>query len=205
MDFAFKYCQKHPILKFCQKTLYVYLNFVTLVISGMWKTTRVLTPRLPTLTQQRQAGIFFYIYHIIYYVAAQRRHSCLIYNYIFFSGKTCLYNATNSGANLTSWVDIPHKSEAVSKRKFSNEKSNKIWAVLTAPSFVDRLYLGSFAKDLQKAVGTVGPISVAIDASKPTFHFYKKGVYHDHKCSSTRWVGFSGQDCLLIFKECRRS
>ena len=29
-------------------------------------------------------------------------------------GKTCLYNATNSGANLTSWIDIPHKSEAVS-------------------------------------------------------------------------------------------
>ena len=69
---------------------------------------------------------FFYIYHIIYYVAAQRRHSCLIYNYIFFSGKTCLYNATNSGANLTSWVDIPHKSEAVSERKLSNEKSNEI-------------------------------------------------------------------------------
>ena len=45
-------------------------------------------------------------------VAAQTR--CVIYNYIFFSGKTCLYNATNSGANLTSWVDIPHKSEAVS-------------------------------------------------------------------------------------------
>ena len=74
-------------------------------------------------------------------------------------------------------------------------------AVLTALSFIDRLYLGSFAQDLQKAVGTVGPISVAIDASKPTFHFYKKGVYHDHKCSSTRWVGFLGQDCLLIFKE----
>ena len=59
-------------------------------------------------------------------------------------------------------------------------------AVLTALSFIDRLYLGSFVQDLQKAVGTVGPISVAIDASKPTFHFYKKGVYHDHKCSSTR-------------------
>ena len=111
----------------------------------------------------------------------------LVYNYIFFSGKTCLYNATNSGANLTSWVDIPHKSEAVSERKFTNEKSKDMSsAVLTAPSFIDRLYLGSFAQDLQKAVGTVGPISVAIDASKPTFHFYKKGVYHDHKCSSTR-------------------
>merc|ERR1711887_400526 len=74
------------------------------------------------------------------------------YDYTAKTGKKCLYNATNSGANLTSWVDIPHKSEI----------------------------------DLQKAVGTVGPISVAIDASKPTFHFYKKGVYHDHKCSSTR-------------------
>jgi len=74
------------------------------------------------------------------------------YNYTAKTGKTCLYNATNSGANLTSWVDIPHMSEA----------------------------------DLQKAVATVGPISVAIDASRPTFHFYKKGVYHDRKCSSER-------------------
>jgi len=72
------------------------------------------------------------------------------YPYTAKTGKECLYNATNIGANLTSWVDIPHKSEA----------------------------------DLQKAVGTVGPISVAIDASRPTFHFYKKGVYHDRKCSS---------------------
>merc|ERR1712037_636015 len=74
------------------------------------------------------------------------------YNYTAQTGKKCLYNATNSGANLTSWVDIPHGSET----------------------------------DLQKAVGTVGPISVAIDASRPTFHFYKKGVYHDKKCSSER-------------------
>ena len=35
------------------------------------------------------------------------------YNYTAKTGKTCLYNATNSGANLTSWMDIPHKSEAV--------------------------------------------------------------------------------------------
>merc|ERR1711931_243840 len=74
------------------------------------------------------------------------------YNYTAKTGKTCLYNATNIGANLTSWVDIPHNSET----------------------------------DLQKAVGTVGPVSVAIDASRPTFHFYKKGVYHDRKCSNER-------------------
>ena len=42
------------------------------------------------------------------------------------------------------------------------------------------------AQDLQKAVGTIGPISVAIDASRPTFHFYKRGVYHDRRCSSER-------------------
>ena len=35
------------------------------------------------------------------------------YNYTAKTGKTCMYNATNSGANLTSWVDIPHNSEAV--------------------------------------------------------------------------------------------
>merc|ERR1719167_1299854 len=39
-------------------------------------------------------------------------------------------------------------------------------------------------KALMEAVAKKGPISVAIDASRPTFHFYHEGVYYDEKCSS---------------------
>ncbi|XP_072022916.1 procathepsin L-like [Amphiura filiformis] len=39
---------------------------------------------------------------------------------------------------------------------------------------------------LKTAVANIGPISVAIDASKSTFHYYKTGVYNDPTCSSTK-------------------
>ncbi len=39
---------------------------------------------------------------------------------------------------------------------------------------------------LTSAIGTIGPISVAMDASRPAFHMYKQGVYSDRTCSSTK-------------------
>lgn len=49
---------------------------------------------------------------------------------------------------------------------------------------ISRSVIAGSEPDLQKAIATVGPISVAIDASQYTFQLYKGGIYYDENCSS---------------------
>jgi cathepsin L len=87
------------------------------------------------------------------------------------------YVKLNGGIDTEASYPYTAKTGKVCKYNVTNKGAN-----LT--SWVD-IPTGS-EQDLQKAVATIGPVSVGIDAHLPTFQHYKRGVYHDKHCSSHR-------------------
>jgi len=70
------------------------------------------------------------------------------------------------------------------KAEDGNCKFNKKNIGATISSFKD-VKQGD-EKDLTNAIATIGPISVAIDASQDSFQLYSEGVYDEPQCSSTQ-------------------
>merc|ERR1711970_1060766 len=74
--------------------------------------------------------------------------------------------------------DYPYQAQTLQCR------FNKNKAVVTDKGHVDVRSQSESA--LQQAVATIGPISVAIDASHMSFQSYNGGVYYEPACSPTR-------------------
>lgn len=76
----------------------------------------------------------------------------------------------------------------------------------TLSGFVD-IKSGS-EEDLTAALGTIGPVTIAIDDTQPSFMFYWSGIYTDSNCSKTELyhsitaVGYDsmgpGQDYYIV-------
>jgi cathepsin L len=100
-------------------------------------------------------------------------------------------------------------TEASYKYEAINDKCryNAANSGATCTGYVSITPTGSEA-NLQDAVANIGPISVAIDASHMSFQLYKKGLYVENACSTTRLdhavlaVGYGtttdGQDYWLV-------
>jgi len=81
--------------------------------------------------------------------------------------------------------DFGEETEAAYPYKARDQKCkyDKTKVVANDTGFTD-VTSGS-EDDLQSAVATIGPISVAIDASQDSFQLYKSGIYNEPDCSST--------------------
>ncbi|XP_031628991.1 cathepsin L1-like [Contarinia nasturtii] len=108
------------------------------------------------------------------------------------------YIKENGGIDTES--SYPYEGNAIPICRFSRRN---IGATVT--DFVD-IPEGDEQK-LKEAIATVGPVSVAIDASHPSFQHYSSGVYTESECTMTNLdhgvlaVGYgteNGQDYYLI-------
>ncbi|XP_036449126.1 cathepsin L1-like [Colossoma macropomum] len=90
-------------------------------------------------------------------------------------GKAFKYIKSSGG--LETAYTYPYQAKE-GQCKFSNQRA---WAKCSGYRKVPHT-----ERALRNAVATIGPISVAIDASRHSFQLYKSGVYDEPACSSTK-------------------
>lgn len=107
------------------------------------------------------------------------------------------YVIKNHGIDTESTYPYKGKNEQCEYSPSNNGATFSKWVAVKSKS----------EDELKKAVATVGPVSVGIDASHFTFQLYKRGVYHARFCSQTRLdhgvlvVGYgndAGKDFWLV-------
>jgi len=89
-----------------------------------------------------------------------------------------LYMKDNHGIDTEEFYPTDWNSEHAGICRY-----DKVYAAAQVKGFV-KLPAGN-EDVLKEAVATVGPISVAIDASRESFEFYQQGVYFEKECSKT--------------------
>lgn len=86
------------------------------------------------------------------------------------------YIKTNNGVNTGAFY--PYKAAVAATCGF-----NPAYVGATDTGYV---LLPANETALQTAVANIGPVSVAIDASNPSFQQYKSGIYYEPLCSSSK-------------------
>ncbi|XP_022327243.2 cathepsin K-like [Crassostrea virginica] len=76
-------------------------------------------------------------------------------------------------------IDTEESYPYIGKKDTCTFQRSQVGATCTGAIQIERDELA-----LQKAVASVGPISVCIDASRRSFHLYKEGVYDEEDCST---------------------
>lgn len=86
------------------------------------------------------------------------------------------YKYIKKNGGIDTEKSYPYKAK-LGKCEYNDKKSG---ATISGMSKITK----GNEKDLTVAIANIGPISVGIDSSHKSFHFYKSGIYHEPKCNS---------------------
>ncbi|XP_041060664.1 procathepsin L-like isoform X2 [Carcharodon carcharias] len=104
-------------------------------------------------------------------------------------------NDDDLGNVIVDWRTKGYVTPVKNQDQNCQNKTDKLVAKIRHYAFIRRR-----ERFLEKAVERIGPISVAIDASGRSFHFYKRGIYRNPRCKSRAVnhavlvVGFGRED-----------